>query len=80
MRIRSGLSALLLAGVCTAGLTGCQLMHELNPHRWKRMNYGVDGMPSDDYHTFNRSNSDGTNPYFASVVDPVCLPADDPLD
>lgn len=64
-------SFILLLGVWGASLcTGCQMLHELQPHRWKRLNYGVDGMPNSDYQTFHHAPGLPENGYFA------CIPED----
>ncbi|GAB4135134.1 MAG: hypothetical protein Tsb009_01100 [Planctomycetaceae bacterium] len=33
----------------TGSLVGCSMFHELQPHRLKRWNYGINGTPTSDY-------------------------------
>lgn len=66
---RPAAGALLALVLC--GTVGCQLVHDLQPHRLKRLNHGVDGMPASDYYSFDADRGDRCEAYLASVADPV---------
>lgn len=53
------------------GASGCQVLHDLQPHRLKRLNHGVNGMPASDYYSFESAEDGPETAYHASVDDPV---------
>lgn len=68
---RKGLVTALLAAALTASLAGCEMFHDLQPYRLKRLNHGIEGMPASDYYGFNASPARDAPGYFASVPDPI---------
>jgi len=71
MNRRKDVVVAVLAAVLAAGTSGCQLMHELQPHRLWKWNHGSPGMPPEDYGVLPANSVSPA--YLASVADdPSC--------
>lgn len=70
MKKRCRRLAVCLSALLLPVFAGCSMLHELQPHRLKRMNHGVDGMPASDYSYLNDTPATSAS-YFASISDPI---------
>ncbi|MFQ5731284.1 MAG: hypothetical protein ACE5KM_04935 [Planctomycetaceae bacterium] len=71
MITRKGLAAALLAVVAGSSLSGCNLLHEMQPHRLKKLNNGINGTKPEDYQSRNETIPLDEPLYFASISDDV---------
>lgn len=68
MKSRKDILAAVLAAAIAAGASGCELMHEMQPHRLWKLNHGSPGMPADAW-SYYPTNANGSPAYLASVPD-----------
>jgi hypothetical protein len=78
MNSRKDILVAVLTAAFAAGASGCEMMHELQPHRLWKLNHGSSGMPPEDY-SYHSVDPADSNAYLASVPDdpPARPPATD---
>jgi hypothetical protein len=68
MRFRKDILGVVLVSALAAGLSGCEMLHELQPHRLWKLNHGTAGMTDADY-SYYPTNPAGASGFLASVPD-----------
>jgi hypothetical protein len=68
MNCRKDIVVAVLAAAFAAGTSGCQMLHEMQPHRLWKWNHGTEGMPPEDYSQFPAYSGD-SSVCLASVSD-----------